>query len=152
MMPEARDFDVEDRLDLKAGRVAFEVGDHLRPRRIGRIVRRHRHPGQAGMVAVGVQMKPVVMPPPYRADLTGLLQHHDAKPGRAHRRGASEPRRARTDNDGVKGWRHGASVIPGRCEASNPESRDSGFASSMRPGMTLRVTSPRPRWRLRPRG
>src|SRR5260370_42126025 len=27
-------------------------------------------------------------------------------------------------------------VIPGRCEASNPESRDSGFASSTRPGMT----------------
>src|SRR5437660_12492190 len=27
-------------------------------------------------------------------------------------------------------------VIPGRCKASNPESRDSGFASSMRPGMT----------------
>src|SRR5260370_9267903 len=30
----------------------------------------------------------------------------------------------------------GALVIPGRCEASNPESRDSGFASSTRPGMT----------------
>ena len=27
-------------------------------------------------------------------------------------------------------------VIPGRCETSNPEPRDSGFASSMRPGMT----------------
>jgi len=27
-------------------------------------------------------------------------------------------------------------VIPGRCEASNPESRDSGFAPSRRPGMT----------------
>jgi hypothetical protein len=63
------------------------------------------------MVAVGVQMKPVVMPPPYRADLTGLLQHYDAKPGRAHRRGASEPRRARTDDDGVKGWRHASPIL-----------------------------------------
>ena len=29
----------------------------------------------------------------------------------------------------------------GRCEASNPESRDSGFASSTRPGMTLKNSS-----------
>jgi hypothetical protein len=28
-------------------------------------------------------------------------------------------------------------VIPGRSEATNPESRDSGFASSTRPGMTV---------------
>src|SRR5258708_38610669 len=28
-------------------------------------------------------------------------------------------------------------IIPGRREATNPESRDSGFASSMRPGMTV---------------
>src|SRR5205823_8432108 len=34
-----------------------------------------------------------------------------------------------------------ADVIPGRCAASNPESRDSGFASSMRPGMTVLVTT-----------
>jgi hypothetical protein len=32
-------------------------------------------------------------------------------------------------------------VIPGRCEASNPESRDSGSGPSDRPGMTLCVTS-----------
>ena len=35
-------------------------------------------------------------------------------------------------------------VIPGRREASNPESRDSRFASSMRPGMTLSRTKKRP--------
>src|SRR5438046_927192 len=31
-------------------------------------------------------------------------------------------------------------VIPGRCKASNPESRDSGFASSTRPGMTAKLS------------
>ena len=71
------------------------------------------------MVAVGVQMKPVVMPPPDRADLSGLLQHDDAKPGRAHRHGTSEPRRARTDDDGVKGRMSWGTRHSGRCEGSN---------------------------------
>src|SRR5258708_7906011 len=33
-------------------------------------------------------------------------------------------------------------VIPGRCEASNPESRDSGFDASHRPGMTGKFKPP----------
>jgi hypothetical protein len=31
------------------------------------------------------------------------------------------------------------SVIPGRCAASNPESRDSGLVASRRPGMTVTI-------------
>ena len=64
------------------------------------------------MVAVGMQVKPVVMPPPDRADLTGLLQHHDVKPGRAHRHGAGKPRGARTDDDGVEWVEPSASKSP----------------------------------------
>jgi hypothetical protein len=33
-------------------------------------------------------------------------------------------------------------VIPGRCKASNPESRDSGSGPSDHPGMTVPVYSP----------
>src|SRR5262249_40519191 len=38
-------------------------------------------------------------------------------------------------------------VIPGRCEASNPESRDSGLASSRRPGTTAYDNASLPRHR-----
>src|SRR5260370_11396265 len=41
-----------------------------------------------------------------------------------------------------KGGRNGSNleaVIPGRCEASNPESRDSGSGPSDHPGMTKRL-------------
>src|SRR3954452_930213 len=34
------------------------------------------------------------------------------------------------------GWSSGGIVIPGRCKASNPESRDSGSGPSDHPGMT----------------
>src|SRR5215468_9526074 len=33
-------------------------------------------------------------------------------------------------------------VIPGRCEASNPESRDSGLGSTSRPGTTIAESPP----------
>src|SRR5665647_2617606 len=39
-------------------------------------------------------------------------------------------------------------VIPGRCVASNPESRDSGFDATHRPGMTESASSRRlSQWR-----
>src|SRR5215217_3335526 len=41
--------------------------------------------------------------------------------------------------DSDEGRSHIAVVIPGRIEDANPESRDSGFASSMRPGMTTAI-------------
>jgi hypothetical protein len=53
------------------------------------------------MIAIGVEMKPIVVPPPRRADLAGLLQPPDIQPCRAHRAGASESRGACADNDGA---------------------------------------------------
>jgi hypothetical protein len=38
-----------------------------------------------------------------------------------------------------QGKRAAFAVIPGRCAASSPESRDSGFGPSDRPGMTVKI-------------
>src|SRR6476620_3410657 len=73
---------IENRFDLETRSVAFEIGNHLFAREIGRIVGRHGHPGQTGMIAVGMQMKPVVMPPPGSADIAGFLEHRDIQPRR----------------------------------------------------------------------
>jgi len=55
---------------------------------------------------------------------------------------ASDPRKDRNDATTKKGGSRSyrpfelySAVIPGRREATNPESRDSGFDASHRPGM-----------------
>src|SRR6266436_7848544 len=98
----------EDRLDLKTRGVAIEVIHHLRARRIKRVRRRHGQSRQAGMLAVRMQMKPVVVPAPHRADMIGFFQHGDVQTLRLHYRSTCEPCRARTNNDGVGIARHAA--------------------------------------------
>src|SRR5690349_531231 len=64
----------EDRFDAEARGVAFKIVDDLRARGIERILARHRHARQAGMTAVGVEMKAIVMTSPHGAYGIGLLQ------------------------------------------------------------------------------
>jgi len=62
--PQARDLRAEGGPDIEARRVIFEIGHHLLTRRVRRVGFRHRHAGQTGVIAIGVQMQPIVMPPP----------------------------------------------------------------------------------------
>jgi hypothetical protein len=98
----ARDFehgDIENRLNAEVCRVVFQIFNDLRSRRIGRVRARHRHSGQAGMAAIGVQMKTIIMASPDRADRICFFQHRGAKSQCTHARCARQARRAGTDNN-----------------------------------------------------
>jgi hypothetical protein len=72
--PDRRNRRVENRPDIKARGVAFEIFHDLQARRIGRIGRRHRHAGQTGMLAIGVKVKAIIMTPPHRTDVIRLFE------------------------------------------------------------------------------
>ena len=100
--PQARHLRAKSGLDMKAGRVTFEIFHHLLARWIKRIGLRHGYAGQAGVIAIGVQVQTIVVPSPGRADIIGLLEHRDVETRNAHRCGTGQPRRAGTDDDRVE--------------------------------------------------
>jgi len=58
------------------------------------------------MLAVGVEVKAVVMTPPDRTDAIRLFEYRYLEPGGAHRHGGGEPRRASPHDDrfGFRQW------------------------------------------------
>src|SRR5216683_5787404 len=132
IMPNPANHGAEDRLDVEMCGVAFEIIDHLRARRIKRVTPRHGKSRQAGVLPVGMQMKPVVMPTPHRADVIGFFQHDDVQTPRLHHRGTCESRWTRADNDGVGIARHatGTIYLPQTSSAISTASRSLAHCSS----------------------
>jgi hypothetical protein len=54
------------------------------------------------MLAIGVQMETIVMTPPGRADVIGLLEYSYVELRRAHRSGTCKPGRACANDDRVE--------------------------------------------------
>ena len=95
--------------------VAFQVVHHLRARRVARIAARHRQAGQAGVVAIGVQVQAVVVAAPDRADRVALFQDGGLDAVLAERRRAGQAGGAGADDeDFCRGWAHGSSTAE-RC-------------------------------------
>ena len=104
-----RNVRVEDRPNSETLGIAVDIGDDFGARGVGWVVLRHRHERQAGMVAIGMEMQPVIMAPPRCADAVGPLQHDGAQTRGAHRRRAGEARRAGSNDEDVGPGKHGQS-------------------------------------------
>jgi hypothetical protein len=87
----------------------FKIFDHVRARGIAAVSLRYRQTRQAGMSAVGVQMEPVIVAPPDRADDVGLFQDRSVEASRPKRRRRGETRWTGADDDGVAGLDRGRS-------------------------------------------
>jgi hypothetical protein len=90
---------VEDWLDAEMCCVALQVLNDLRSGRIFGVALRHRHPGQTGMAAIGMQVKAVVVPSPDRADGIFLLDDHMTNTSSAHAGGAGKACQPSPNND-----------------------------------------------------
>ena len=93
---------VEDGPDAKMSRVALQVLDQLGSRRIFQIAPRHRQSRKAGMSAIGMQVKAVIVPPPDRADGIFLLQDRGTQANGTHAGGAGEACGSGPDNDYIR--------------------------------------------------
>jgi hypothetical protein len=92
---------VEDRFQGEPCRVGLEIFDNLRARGVAAASLRYRQPRQAGAGAIGVQMQPVIVAPPDRADGVGLFKDRGVQSARPKRRRHGEAGRTGADDDGV---------------------------------------------------
>src|SRR5271166_2859811 len=98
----------EARLQIKSRRVPFEVFDNLGARGIAAIGRRHRQAGQRRVIAISVQMEPVVVAPPDWTDRVRLLQDDNAETPGFETGRSGQAGRPCADDDGVARIRHEA--------------------------------------------
>jgi hypothetical protein len=128
--PDRADGCVEDRLKIELRRVSFKIFDHLCARWVAAVGGRHRQTRQARMPAIGVQMQPVVVAPPDRADRIGFFQNDRVQTAHAHAGRSGESRRSSADDDRIACSRHelssfkrmgmGSVQRPNQCDIAVP--------------------------------
>ena len=90
------------RHDGEAGRVGFEIGDHLGARRVARQLVRERDAGQMRLLFNRVQAQPVVMMPPRTPKRRASFEDQRLDATLLEAGGARQARRSRADDQDRK--------------------------------------------------